>query len=1004
MKLKNVADVYALSPVQQLMLTHAMAGTGHDTMREQLTCTLSGRVDHESLRQAWQAVVDRHTALRSAFVWEGMQKPLQVVRQQVELPWREFDWRNLTDDQRNDQWLAWVAADRLEPFELTRAPLMRLSLFQFADDHYRFAWGCHHIVLDGWCLGLLLREVLLCYEAVRQGQRPSLPEPTPFRNYIAWLAARNLEGDGTFWRRYLADCRGTPRIGLLDDSHELLPAAEPFGEIETRLPTELNTQLRSFAAQQRVTLSTVIESSWCLLTARLTNNADVVFGSAVSARPPELKGADMIVGPFANAIPVRFRIDKDETWGELLRRFQAQKAELHGHEHVALDQIQRWSGCEISGPIFSSLVAFENYPLEPSCFNRPDGLQISDLHGTVTSDTPLLLAVMPGPPLQLRLRYRRALCTDRAAEQLLRHFVRLLEDAAAKPERRAIEIECSLKSPVFSTAELRRVIEPGQDAWTLNAQERLQEFLESQQGTPAARWTDRATILDSWGQPALTEVPGELHLEVDRDEPYPRWIGTEERAARGLDGEIKFLGNQNDSLEIQDYRLNIDWLCNLLRGNALVDDARVAKVRKPDGNVQLIAYVVPVAGSQTLLDADQHAMLAEEVRRFLAQQVPTGLLPRIVTVTELPRLPSGKGDTTLPPVVQARPALQTQYVPPRDFVEQELARIWSDLLGIDPIGIHDNFADLGGRSVLALSLITRIEQRFNTKVPIVALYGQPTIAHIADWLRRSSTSQTSNSLVAIQPHGTRRPLLCVHPAGGTVFCYAELSKYLGGEQPVYGLQARGIDGLQSPHTSVAEMAASYVEDIRAQFPSGPYRLCGWSTGGIIAFEVACQLQRLGESVELLALFDAGMPASQDRAFDKDDLLPMLAMMFPGQSPGELAELQQAGFEKQLEYFQRRAELAQLVVGGAGNARHVYDVFQANVQAITEYQPSNFLGQITLFRAAIASTPMHRDEFLGWRSRSDRISVYEVAGDHVNMFRSPAIQTIASRLSTLLAQQ
>ncbi len=1001
MKLKNVADVYALSPVQQLMLTHAMAGAGHDTMRELLTCTLSGRIDRGALRQAWQNIVDRHAALRSAFIWEGLQKPLQVVRQQVELPWREFDWRDLTDEQRDAQWSAWIAADRLDPFELSRAPLMRLNLFRIADDRCRFAWSCHHIVLDGWCLGLILREVLACYEAIRSGQQPRLPEAIPFRAYVAWLAARTPEDEGAFWRRYLADCRGTPRIGLLDESHQLPAGDEPFGETQAVLSAEMSAQLRSFAARQRVTLSTVVESSWCLLLARLTNSPDVVFGSAVSARPPELKGADMIVGPLANAIPVRFRVNKDECWGDSLRRFQAQKADLQGHEHFALDQIQRWIGVESSGPLFSSLIAFENYPLEPSCFNRPGGLQISDLHGTVTSDTPLLLAVMPGPPLQLRLRYRRTDCTDRAAEQLIRHFTCLLEDAVNQAEQRAIDISRSLAPPAFSTAEFQRVIESGQDAWTAAAQERVREFLESHDRATAPKWTGRAMVIDAWNHAALAGVPGELHVECDSGEHGARWIGTGERAARGLDGELKFLGNQNDSAVIRDYRLNADWLCDLICSHALVDKARVAALRKSDGSVQLAAYIVPVAGSQTLLDADQNALLAEEIRRFLTQQVPPDLIPRIVTLTELPG--GAPDDMAFPPVVQSRPALDGRYVAPRDFVEQELARIWSDLLGVHPIGIHDNFAELGGRSVLALSLITRIEQRFNRKVPIVALYGQPTIAHLADWLRRSTTSQTSSSLVAIQPQGTRRPLICVHPAGGTVFCYAELSRYLGGEQPVYGLQARGIDGLQSPHTSVAEMAASYVEDIRAQFPSGPYRLCGWSTGGIIAFEVACRLQQLNEPVELLALFDAGMPASRDRAFDKDDLLPMLAMMFPGQSPEELAELQQAGFEKQLEYFQRRAELAQLVVGGAGNAKHVYDVFQANVQAITEHQPSEFSGQLTLFRATMASTPMHRDEFLGWKSRANQISVYEVAGDHVNMFRPPAIQTIASRLSTLLSR-
>jgi thioesterase domain-containing protein len=1017
MSLENVADLYALSPAQQLMLTHALAGGGRDTMREQLTCTLTGRVDPAALRRAWQTVVGRHAVLRTAFAWEGLQKPLQVVRQRVELPWSECDWRDVPAAEQEARWQAWAAADRDAPFDLTCAPLMRFGLIRVAADRYRCAWSCHHLVLDGWCLGLVLREVLECHEALRDGREPRLPTAVPFRNYVAWLAARRSAGDEDFWREYLAGYRGGATIGLLDDALGAAPVGAAFGEHEWSCPDPLDARLRGFAATQRVTLGTLVESCWCLLLARLTGTADVMFGSAVSARPPELRDADTIVGPFANAIPVRFRVDAGERWGDFLRRFQAAKAELHGREHAGLDQIRRWSGLDHSGPLFESLLAFENYPLEQSSFARPRDLQVSELQGSVTSDTPLLLAVLPGRPLHLRLRHERARCSDEAARRLLGHFIDLLTTACDGADQPAIGLSCSSSSAEFPTQWLDPPAGREVDAWTAAARVRIGQALGMETEETFSEDGPRAVILDAWGQPALTAVAGSLY--VARGEflapqtsarpalPVgPRdsgWIDTGELAKRGLDGTPRFLGPRAGGLEVRGHRLDADWLCGLLRGQPLVADAEVVAASGPDGRAFLVAYVVPAAGSRTLLDDEQDALVAEEVRRFLATQLPREIAPRILALHSLPRLPDGGLDrAALPALVQPRPPLAAPFVAPRDFVEHELAGIWSELLGVYPVGIHDQFADLGGRSIVALTLIARIQQRFDRTVPIVALYGEPTIAHLADWLRRGGASGTSSCLVPIQPRGSRRPLLCVHPAGGTVFCYADLARRLGDEQPVYGLQARGIDGMQAPQTSVTDMAAAYVADIRARFPSGPYRLCGWSTGGIIAFEAACQLERLGEKVELLALVDAGMPTVGDKAFDKDDLLPLLALMFPGQSPDELRELERAGPERQMEYFRERAEMAQLVVGGAGNVKHVYDVFQANMQAVTEYRPERFAGEILLFRAAVAATPMHRDDHLGWGPRADRVVVVDVAGDHMSMLSDPALETVAGRLATVLA--
>ena len=166
----------------------------------------------------------------------------------------------------------------------------------------------------------------------------------------------------------------------------------------------------------------------------------------------------------------------------------------------------------------------------------------------------------------------------------------------------------------------------------------------------------------------------------------------------------------------------------------------------------------------------------------------------------------------------------------------------------------------------------------------------------------------------IQPRGSKRPFFCVHPAGGTVFCYLELAAALGPDQPFYGLQARGLDGEQAPHETLQEMAASYIELMRQVQPTGPYLLGGWSLGGNLAFEMARQLEVQGERVELLALFDAGA-ISPDEPPAEEDFLPVIMGMFPDGPQVSLDELRKLSPEKQLAYFMERAQHAMLVTPG-----------------------------------------------------------------------------------------
>jgi thioesterase domain-containing protein len=251
----------------------------------------------------------------------------------------------------------------------------------------------------------------------------------------------------------------------------------------------------------------------------------------------------------------------------------------------------------------------------------------------------------------------------------------------------------------------------------------------------------------------------------------------------------------------------------------------------------------------------------------------------------------------------------------------------------------------------------------------------------------------------------KQPLFCVHPAGGTVFCYRELARHLDAQRPIYGLQARGIDGCQPPHTRIEDMAADYIAAMRSVQPAGPYLLAGWSLGGILAFEMARQLAAAGQQTALLAVIDAGM-VSPDESFDEDDFLPVLLEMFPDEYRPSREELQGLRPAEQLDFFRRRAQRAGVVLGGDSPVQdqHVFQAFQANLNALLEYHPRPYPGRLTLFRAADGVTALHRAPQLGWRPwAGGGIDEHVISGEHVHLFREPHIQAVAELLDACLRQ-
>ena len=473
------------------------------------------------------------------------------------------------------------------------------------------------------------------------------------------------------------------------------------------------------------------------------------------------------------------------------------------------------------------------------------------------------------------------------------------------------------------------------------------------------------------------------------------------------DGDIEFLGREDLQVKVQGYRIELGEIESTLARHRLVRSAVAAALGPRRGSKRLVAYVVPAP--------EQHPT-AEELAEELASKLPGYMVPAsFVFLDELPLTANGKVDRgALPDPDDRRSREGAELVPPRDELELALVRIWEEVLDRRPVGVKDSFFDLGGHSLAAVRLMSRIARDLGTELPLATLLEGSDVERLAAILRREGGAQESGrrALVAIQPQGEEIPFFCVHPVGGDVLCYVELARRLGGERPFYGLQTPYDGGPGSALSTVEEMAAHYVTALRSVQGAGPYLLGGWSMGGVVAFEMAQQLRREGEEIALLALVDASAPGASGAAPEVDDAT--LASWFArdlGQLVGVGCELSAEDFrgldgEAQAARVLEDPELSSALPPGLSAAdlgRHL-EVFKGNYRALLTYVPRPYAGGLNLFLAAEEGGNARSDPAATWRElAADGVAVHSVPGDHYTMFRPPHLETLAEELGGCLAQ-
>ncbi|MBN1888045.1 MAG: amino acid adenylation domain-containing protein [Thermoflexales bacterium] len=1343
----SVEAIYPLSPLQEGLLFHTLYAPGSGMYVIQAEYALHGQLDIPAFKRAWQRVMERHAVLRTLFVWERRDKPLQVVRKRVELPWTQLDWQALSQPEQQSRLVAWLEDERVRGFDLGQAPLMRLALMQTGPESYHFVWSLHHLLMDGWSKPLVFRDVLTCYDAFCEGQDVQLEPVHPYKDYIAWLQGQSLTEAQAFWQQTLAGFTAPTPLRVnrrrLDRSN-IDPPREHIQQ-HLCLSEETTLALRQLAQRHRLTLNTLVQGAWALLLSRYSGEQDVLFGTTVSGRPAELAGVESMVGLFINTLPARVWVPPQASLVPWLQDLQAQHVQLRQYEYSPLVQVQQWSDVPTVQPLFDTILAFENYPMDAALNYESSHLQIRPASSFEKTSYPLTVTVNPGLQLCLSTSYNEQDFTSVSITHMLGHLQTLLEAMVSEPER------CISDLPMLTEAERQQILldwnatqtDYPQDACIhqlfekqvertpeavalvyqdqhlsyreLNAranqlahylqslgvgpevlvgvcversaemvigllgilkaggayvpldpsypQERLAFMLQDAQievlltqgalaasmlqianghpqlveerklqvvdlidwdaifqeseKNPVARmssnnlayvlYTSGSTgrpkgvaiehrsvvallhwarsVYDeeqiagvlastsinwdlsvfelfvplSWGgcvilvenilhladlhggqrltlintvpsamkelvsggglpasvqtvnlagEPLSTQlvqqiyqqgtvkrvydlygpsedttystyglrqadgpatigrpiantqvylleanlnpvpigVPGELYLGGDglaraylhRPEltaakfiPRPSTLGkVEGRLYRTGDlarwlpsGEIEFLGRVDSQIKLRGFRIELGEIEAVLARHPAVREAVVLLRGDHLDHKQLIAYLVAAPSDGV---PQGKLGMTSILRDFLKLSLPAYMLPSaFIFLDAFPLTPSGKVDRrALPEPGAGRPELEQAYVAPRSSDEETMAQIWTEVLGLEHIGIRDDFFELGGHSLQAMQLMAQLEQLLGENLPLARLFQHPTIEQLASALRTGGGNRPWSALVPIRSTGTKPPFFCLPGAGGNVIYLHSLAHHLGPSQPFYALQAVGLDGETPPHTSVEEMAAHYIQAIQTVQPHGPYLLGGHSYGGSVAFEMAQQLQGRGEPIALVAILDALAPVLEIEPLgeDWDDARWLIATLQP------IAHLEGRALEISYEDLRRLEPDEQLNLmvtwlkgvdwlipeAGTSQVRGLVQVFRAISKAIACYNPRDSLPtRLAILRSSqppssqglsSAMAEIMRDPSLGWsRFAEGEVMLYTVPGDHMTMMTPPHVQVLAERLLACFEQ-
>lgn len=838
LKTEEIQTVYPLTPIQTGLLFHAIENLKSYAYFIQTYWHSARKYNNKAMLEAWNLLISNHELLRATYLWDGIDKPIQIIHKQAKITIIEKDWTTCLPEEQERKFNEYLMQDREIGIDLQKAPLMRLTIIHLSDKKQSIIWSFHHIIIDNLSVYRIIEELDYYYSTLCLGHTPIVRQSTSFKDFIRWQKRQNYDINRQFWKNYLDNFTAANQIAFKQESClKDFSKNTCYSQFEYALSQELSQTLHAYAKNNQLTLNAVMQGIWAYLLSIYSNTLDVVFGLTVSTRPAEIKNVNSIVGPLINTLPFRVIIDKDLLLSEYFKTVQNNLADVIDHSFYSHIDIQRESEVSKGNALFYSSFGFESQQIQEledklSFFYKIETNEITHY--------PLFLYVIPDQCIKLKISFNLNFYHKNKIDKLINDYVMLLSNVEGKNNSPLKEFDC-LSSIIF-----------------------------------------------------------------------------------------KHCSNNN------------------------------------------VAETNPHFSNNIQLDSIVKEQIANK---------------EIGQVTNLPYLTLNKQENSL---MHPIPNNQSKSIKlellPFKRLEKKITDIWSDILHKKAIGIDDNFFDIDGDSLEAITVISRLNKEFKIKLMIRQLFDAPTIRQLSEVICnileknvgiRSIVEKNLNFsgppfIIPLQLIGNKKPLFLIHPIGGTIFCYLPLKNYIK-DRPIYGIEDPGINTDAVEFNSLEELASYYIEGIKQIQPQGPYLLGGASLGGLIAIEIANQLNIRGESIEFIGLFDSW--ASYPEATNQKDWFEKHMQEQHDQMNNQLI---QAGLDPKNPWLNLQWKRKDLSL-------------KYNVPFIS-YKVTLFKAQQLLDILASYNSPTNL-----WDAFCNNLEIKHVPGDHYSMFNQENIAELAATL-------
>lgn len=415
-----IDQIYPLSPKQEAMMNYTLNHPGSYVYFEQMTLTLRGELDVTQMKMSFDRLVARHDVLRTIFIKAGLNRPRQVVLRERGIEFSYADWRKLSVDEHVSRLAEFQRNDRDRGFDLVRGSLMRIALLQTGEEEYRMVWSLHHILMDGWCFGIMVHEVMTMYRGMKLGVPVELGAVHPFSDYIQWLEKRDQAVAELYWQDYLAGYTQLATVPAEGVTVGAVPGSNATHVL--LLDEEESAGLMNIARQKHVTLNTVLQTIWGILLQRYNGVNDVIFGTVVSGRPSEIPGVERIIGLFTNTLPVRIHSEDGCTFIQLLEMVQRSALAAQQYDYYPTAAIQSLS--ELKDNLFDHMFVFQNFPMAESTGGDDTGFEVvvPDVQMFGFNKHDFTLMIVPGHRIRIELKHNNQVYTEKRIWEIADHW------------------------------------------------------------------------------------------------------------------------------------------------------------------------------------------------------------------------------------------------------------------------------------------------------------------------------------------------------------------------------------------------------------------------------------------------------------------------------------------------------------------------------------------------------------------------------------------------------